>query len=183
MTHLLSRPHATRIVWLPKSRSLGTNVNHHMQYIMLVGLVNTLDHVEPLSIRVQEPSGGNLLLGSIGLVRREIGRSLSISHNTVADVIRRAEVAGLSWPLPEELAEATLDARLYPPTAPSSVRRPEPDPEKMHGSLRAKRRGQRKASPDRPLSSRWCPGSGDFCHRSRQCRSPKCPVAQSRATE
>jgi hypothetical protein len=71
----------------------------------------------------------------IGLVRREIGRSLSIPHNTVADVIRRAEAAGLSSPLPKELDEAALDALLYPPTAPSSVRRPEPDPEKMHQEL------------------------------------------------
>ncbi|GAB4246191.1 MAG: hypothetical protein Kow00122_03190 [Thermoleophilia bacterium] len=52
----------------------------------------------------------------IGFARREIGRSVSVSRNTVADVIRRAEVAGLSWPLPEELDEAILDARLYPPT-------------------------------------------------------------------
>ena len=34
------------------------------------------------------------------LARQEIGRSLSISHNTVADVIRRTEAAGLSFPLP-----------------------------------------------------------------------------------
>lgn len=56
----------------------------------------------------------------------------------MADVIRRAEVAGLSWPLPEELDEAILDAWLYPPTAPSSVRRPEPDQEQMYRELARK---------------------------------------------
>lgn len=71
----------------------------------------------------------------LGLTRREIGRSLSISHNTVADVIRRTEAAGLSFPLPEDTDEAALDALLYPPTAPSSVKRPEPDPKKMHREL------------------------------------------------
>ncbi len=74
----------------------------------------------------------------LGLTRREIGRSVSVSPNTVADVIRRAEVAHLPWPLPEDLDEAALDARLYPPLAPSSVRRPEPDPEQMHRELARK---------------------------------------------
>ena len=74
----------------------------------------------------------------LGLARREIGRSVSVSPNTVADVIRRAESAQLSWPLPEDLSEAALEARLYPPTAPSSVPRPEPDPEQMHRELARK---------------------------------------------
>jgi transposase len=71
----------------------------------------------------------------LGLTRREIGRSLSISHNTVADVIRRSEMARLSFSLAEELDETALDALLYPPTALSSTPRPEPDPEKMHREL------------------------------------------------
>lgn len=79
-----------------------------------------------------------LRLDELGLSRREIGRSLSISHNTVADVVRRAEAAGISWPAVEQLDEATLDARLYPPTAPSRVKRPEPDPEQMHRELARK---------------------------------------------
>jgi transposase len=74
----------------------------------------------------------------LGFARREIRRSVSVSPNTVADVIRRVEVAGLSWPLPEKLDEATLDARLYPPTAPFSVRGPEPDPEQMYRELARK---------------------------------------------
>ena len=74
----------------------------------------------------------------LGLPRREIGRSVSVSPNTVADVIRRSEATGLSWPLPEDLGEAALDACLYPPTAPSTVPRPEPDPEQMHRELARK---------------------------------------------
>ena len=79
-----------------------------------------------------------LRLSELGLPRREIGRSLAISHNTVADVMRRAEAAGISWSAAEEMDEATLDARLYPPTAPSVIKRPEPDPEKMHRELARK---------------------------------------------
>lgn len=79
-----------------------------------------------------------LRLNELGLARREIGRSLSISHNTVADVVRRAEAVGLSWPAAKEMDETTLGARLYPPTLPSRVKRPEPDPEKMHRELARK---------------------------------------------
>ena len=48
----------------------------------------------------------------LGLARREIGRSVSVSPNTVADVIRRAEAAGLSWPLPEDLGEPRIGLQL-----------------------------------------------------------------------
>ena len=79
-----------------------------------------------------------LRLNQLGLTRREIGRSLSISHNTVADIVRRAEASGISWPAAEQMDEAALDARLYPRAAPSLVKRPEPDPEQMHRALARK---------------------------------------------
>ncbi len=81
---------------------------------------------------------GILRLNELGLTRREIGRSLSISHNTVVDVVRQAEAAGLTKGAAEEMDEAALDACLYPPTMPSRVKRPEPDPEKMHRELTRK---------------------------------------------
>jgi DNA-directed RNA polymerase specialized sigma24 family protein len=34
----------------------------------------------------------------LGLSARQIARSCSISHSTVLDVLRRAEVAALYWP-------------------------------------------------------------------------------------
>jgi len=37
----------------------------------------------------------------------------------VADYLRRAEVAGLSWPLPEGLDEEALERRLFPPQPPA----------------------------------------------------------------
>ena len=50
-----------------------------------------------------------------GLGRRQIGRSLGISHATVRGYLRRAEQAGLSWPLPDTLSDAQLEQRLFPP--------------------------------------------------------------------
>ena len=46
---------------------------------------------------------------------RQIAHSLGLSRPTVASYVHRAQVAGLSWPLPEGLNEAALEARLFPP--------------------------------------------------------------------
>ena len=43
-----------------------------------------------------------------GLSTRAIARSLKVSPATVGKYIRRAEVQGLSWPLPEPLDDAAL---------------------------------------------------------------------------
>lgn len=73
-----------------------------------------------------------------GLSTRQIARSLSLSHSTVGDLLRRAEAAGLSWPLPEGMDDATLQTLLYPGN-PQPVRsRPEPDMAWIHRELRRK---------------------------------------------
>ena len=41
-----------------------------------------------------------------GLSRRQVGRALGVPFTTVADHLRRAKEAGLSWPLPEGLDDA-----------------------------------------------------------------------------
>lgn len=48
------------------------------------------------------------------LSKRKVGRSLKISHSTVLECLRRAEEAGLSWPLPEDLSDTALEGLLYP---------------------------------------------------------------------
>ena len=50
-----------------------------------------------------------------GLGHRAIGRSVGLSHSTVAECLLRAQTAGLSWPLAEGLDEERLSALLYPP--------------------------------------------------------------------
>ena len=52
-----------------------------------------------------------------GLRERQIAQSLGLSRPTVASYVPRAQVAGLSWPLPEGLDETTLEALLFPPPA------------------------------------------------------------------
>jgi hypothetical protein len=46
-----------------------------------------------------------------GLSDRQIARSCGVARSTVAEGLRRA-AAGLTWPLPPDLDEATLERRL-----------------------------------------------------------------------
>ena len=54
----------------------------------------------------------------LGLDNRQIARSCSIPHSTVANYLRRAGLASLTWPLPAGLTDSTLEARLFPFMAP-----------------------------------------------------------------
>ena len=44
-----------------------------------------------------------------GLNNRAIAQACSVSVGTVSNYVRRAEEAGLSWPLPAEMDDATLE--------------------------------------------------------------------------
>ena len=46
---------------------------------------------------------------------QRIANSLAISSSTVHDCLRRANLANLTWPLPESLDDETLEQKLYPP--------------------------------------------------------------------
>ena len=68
---------------------------------------------------------------------REIALSCNVARSTVADYLRRARAAGVSWPDAALLTETQLEERLFPTEyVPSSVHRPAPDCEDMHNQLR-----------------------------------------------
>jgi transposase len=74
-----------------------------------------------------------------GLSERQIARSLGLSRPTVAAYVRRAQVAGLSWPLPAGLDAATLEQRLFPSSAtPAPTTRLVPDWVTVHHELKRK---------------------------------------------
>jgi transposase len=52
-----------------------------------------------------------------GLSQRQIARALRLSLGVVNKYLHAAHAAGLSWPLPEDLSEAQLRRRLFPPGA------------------------------------------------------------------
>ena len=99
-----------------------------------------------------------------GLSRRQVGQALGIPFTTVADHLRRAKTAGLSWPLPEELDDTALEALLFAKEpAPPTEARPLPDWHYVHREL--KRKGvtlmllwleYKEAHPDGWGYSRFC---------------------------
>ncbi len=66
---------------------------------------------------------------------RAIARSVGASPSTVADYLRRAEGAGLSWPAPEAIDDVGLERRLFPALRPSSPSRPLPAWSEVHREL------------------------------------------------
>ena len=58
-----------------------------------------------------------------GLSDRKIAHSLGISRPTVAEYVRRAQAAGLSWPLPDDLdATARWSGCCFQPSRPEPPR-------------------------------------------------------------
>jgi len=109
-----------------------------------------------------------------GVSAREIGRLLGVARSTIQDNLRRAEAAGLAWPLPAELTDIVLEERLF---ARAGVkrgyrRRPEPDWQALACEL--KRPGvtlmilweeYRAQHPDGYAYSRFCELFGEFEQR------------------
>ena len=74
-----------------------------------------------------------------GLGQRAIARSLTMSHATVGEYLKRATRSGLSWPLPEDLDEARLERLLFPPPVMIPAdQRPLPDWAHIHQELKRK---------------------------------------------
>lgn len=75
---------------------------------------------------------------ALGLSDRQVAASLKIAHSTVGEYLKRAAQAGLDWKQAQELEEAELKARLFPPKPPGARRRPEPDWEEIAKELKQK---------------------------------------------
>jgi IS30 family transposase len=63
-----------------------------------------------------------------GLGAREIGRGLGVARSTIQDNLKRAQAAGLGWPLDPDLSDEVLEQRLFGRPATKPYRhRAEPD--------------------------------------------------------
>src|SRR5450830_1817170 len=68
------------------------------------------------------------LTHALGMSRRLAGEATGIGKTAVGEYVRRAAVAGLSWPIPDEIDDAELERRLFPPADTAScAARTEPD--------------------------------------------------------
>jgi transposase len=78
---------------------------------------------------------------TLGLGQRQIARSCSIATGTVCEYLKRAQAAGLSWPLPDGWDEARVEEALFGPS-PRRVyesHRPIPDFADLHRELQTHR--------------------------------------------
>lgn len=67
-----------------------------------------------------------------GLSVRQIAASLGLARSTVADYLQRFRRTGLPWPLPAEVDEVALEARLFPAGRALPSARPLPDWATIH---------------------------------------------------
>jgi transposase len=81
-----------------------------------------------------------LRLGSAGISKHEIARRMGLAPSTVRETLKRFEAAGLAWPLPDGVADADLEARLYKNagTKQGLRRQVEPDWAAVHRQLKRK---------------------------------------------
>jgi transposase len=74
-----------------------------------------------------------------GLSDRKIAQSLRVSRPTVAEYVRRAQAAGLSWPLPDTLDDTAIERQLFATAAHTPIaKRPTPDWPIVHQELKRK---------------------------------------------
>jgi hypothetical protein len=69
-----------------------------------------------------------------GLSHRAVARACSLGVGTVTLYLQRATDRGVSWPVPGELDDAALEARLFPRAAPLRDR-VRPECAEIHGEL------------------------------------------------
>ena len=75
------------------------------------------------------------------LSERQVAQSLNLSRSTVKEYRVRAERAGVSWPLPENLNEEALEQKLFPPAGlPRPPVKALPDFEYIYRELKAHRK-------------------------------------------
>ena len=74
-----------------------------------------------------------------GLSQRRVAQALNLGLGTVSNYLKRAQQAGLTWPLPSDMDERTLGRLLFPSQPLTGQRRfVEPDYPAVHQELKRK---------------------------------------------
>ena len=114
---------------------------------------------------------------------REIARASGVARSTVADYLRRARKAGLTWPLPEGLDQSGLWEKLFEeasayeaPSEPQPALRPLPDWSTIHKELRRKNVTLQLLWQEYRQSHPEGYGRSQFCHLYRQWAGKLDPV-------
>jgi transposase len=100
-----------------------------------------------------------------GISVRDIAERLGIARSTVQENLKRAEQAGLSWPLPGELTDEALEGRLFARAGVKQGQRRRPEPNWAQAIVELKKPGvtlqilweeYRAVHPDGYGYSRFC---------------------------
>jgi transposase len=70
---------------------------------------------------------------------RQIAKICSVGKGTVRRYLKRLAAAHLSWPLPGDLDETTLEQRMFPPPPMAPEGRPQPDFNAVHKELKGRK--------------------------------------------
>ena len=73
---------------------------------------------------------------ALSLSYREISEALGIGKTSAGEIVRRAEVVGLTWPLPEVFDDGELERRLFTAAGEAQPERPAPAWAKLHEELK-----------------------------------------------
>lgn len=100
-----------------------------------------------------------------GLSTRVVGERVGVGPTTVRDTLKRFGRSGLSWPVPAQMTDANLAARLYGVPGVKAGRRKQPEPDwsvvarelkRKHVTLQVLWEEYIAARPDGYRYSRWC---------------------------
>ena len=72
---------------------------------------------------------------ALDLSQQAISHATGISRSTVKDYLARARVAGITWPLPQDITNESLNAQLFPAANNKKLQRESPDWQSLHQSL------------------------------------------------
>ena len=105
-----------------------------------------------------------------GLPHRAIAQACAVGLGTVTAYLQRATAAGLTWPLPDDLDDAALEARLFArPAAPPARDRASPTWAELHQELKKPGRHARAAVAGVSRARiRTGYAYSQFCERYRQ---------------
>src|SRR5215510_8628620 len=82
------------------------------------------------------------LTHELGLSVRQVSTATGVGKTSVGEFVARAKVIGITWPIPPEISDAELEARLFTPASfHHGPTRPVPDWAKAHQELKRRKRG------------------------------------------
>lgn len=105
-----------------------------------------------------------------GLSQRAIARAIGVSNSPISEAFSRLAQAGLSWPLPEGIGDAALEARLYRDRGQIVADTREPDWAKVQKKLSQKGVTLRSAEAAPSAGCSSAPVAGRPC--ARRCQWP-----------